>query len=589
MIQLGGRLRLYRNDQKYYSQVTKRKQRYYWKNEENQREFMLKLFEELKLKNIEDWKHITASKIIKEGGGGLLNQYKGNFNVLLLTLYPNHFSDLDSERKRSNGYWKSIENQKEFMDNLLKELFITPNNLNFLSHKHFHKLGGSGLLDYYHGNLSLLLSTLYPKEHLNYNNKDYATIKSSEILEENSFEKNSRQNFWKIKRNQRDFMDNLFTKLNLQSIDDWVKIKAKIIKENGGRGLYEHYKFDRKALLSSIYPDHQFNFIEKRPKFVKKNKIDLTTIDNQRIFIEKLIKNLDFHTTEDLKKLTISKINQHGGRNLLKLYGGSIKRMLTSIYPSISWHKKEFRYWKSLENQKEFMMNLFQKYNLNTPRDWIKLRISYIISNGGVGLLRYHNWKLPTLLQSIFPDIEWKILIENSLKYNINRLKNKYQIERKSDWYRIETRELQSYGGISALQKIYPDHNWNNNLLTQRSKKSAQRWLLVCVSKLFPTFYLIEEYNNPLLYYNTSKWLNLDLFIPSLNLAFEYQGEQHYHDKPDGFSNLELYNERDTLKYNYCSSHSISLHLIPYWWDKSLPSLFTSICHLFGYASVIAK
>lgn len=55
-----------------------------------------------------------------------------------------------------------------------------------------------------------------------------------------------------------------------------------------------------------------------------------------------------------------------------------------------------------------------------------------------------------------------------------------------------------------------------------------------------------------------------DFFIPSLNIAIEYNGEQHY--KNTGFfqTPLEVYQERDSRKAKYCEDNSIKLIIIPY-------------------------
>lgn len=51
--------------------------------------------------------------------------------------------------------------------------------------------------------------------------------------------------------------------------------------------------------------------------------------------------------------------------------------------------------------------------------------------------------------------------------------------------------------------------------------------------------------------------MELDIWIPSLSLAFEYQGEQHYHDLGAIFGrsgSLSLYQERDVQKRITCEN-----------------------------------
>ena len=69
----------------------------------------------------------------------------------------------------------------------------------------------------------------------------------------------------------------------------------------------------------------------------------------------------------------------------------------------------------------------------------------------------------------------------------------------------------------------------------------------------------------------SKKKLPFDFYIPSLNIAIEYDGRQHYEiidyfDGLDGFIDTKV---RDTIKTIYCKENNIKLIRIPYWdFDK---------------------
>ena len=84
-----------------------------------------------------------------------------------------------------------------------------------------------------------------------------------------------------------------------------------------------------------------------------------------------------------------------------------------------------------------------------------------------------------------------------------------------------------------------------------------------------------EDYQHPNLFFESGSkvivlslnlQMELDLFLPEKNLAFEYQGEHHYQDIP-AFAPHRQYVERDHQKRMVCEKSGITLVEVPYWWD----------------------
>lgn len=81
------------------------------------------------------------------------------------------------------------------------------------------------------------------------------------------------------------------------------------------------------------------------------------------------------------------------------------------------------------------------------------------------------------------------------------------------------------------------------------------------VKKIFPNETIIRHYRPDWL-----EKLELDIYIPDLKIAFEYQGQQHYHPIKawGGEKSLKELKERDEKKKELCYSNSIKLIEVDY-------------------------
>jgi hypothetical protein len=62
------------------------------------------------------------------------------------------------------------------------------------------------------------------------------------------------------------------------------------------------------------------------------------------------------------------------------------------------------------------------------------------------------------------------------------------------------------------------------------------------------------------------------IFIPTLAIAFEYQGEAHYF-SGHVYGNASTRQKADKLKAQFAKSMGITLITIPFWWNRTKASL----------------
>ena len=124
-----------------------------------------------------------------------------------------------------------------------------------------------------------------------------------------------------------------------------------------------------------------------------------------------------------------------------------------------------------------------------------------------------------------------------------------------------------------------------NSLLTNHTK-SCGCWTSQTpsmIKKYIEDNYKLEVKNE---YYVNLKDLNydlqfmrFDLFLPKLNIAIEYDGEQHY--KPINYSGnieeaelqFEYTKKNDKIKNQYCLDNNIALLRIPFWEKDNIKNI----------------
>ena len=458
----------------------------YWDNQENIDKFLSEIKEKYNLKTPEDWNSITVKHITSNGGSRLLSKY--SMFELKCMACPEGKSSFNNS-PQVPGYWENQKNIDNFLSKIKEKYNLqTPEDWNSITKKHIQSNRGGPLLSKY----------------------SIFEIKCMACPEgKSTFNKPSA--YWKNQENIDNFLSEIKEKYNLQTPEDWNSITWKQIQSNGGGSFLQKYSmFEIKCMAC---PEGKSSF--NNPPGYWDNQ---ENIDN---FLSKIKEKYNLKTPEDWNSITWKQIHSNGGSLLSKYSIFEIKCMACPEgKSSFNNPYQSSGYWDNQENILNFLSEIKEKYNLNTPEDWKRVSKTQIIQEGGSGLLT----------NKIYSTI--KIKFENEEEISISKL-----------------------------------------LAGSVDKRSSQRWLFLQIKKLYPHEEIIEDYFHSDISRQSGFTVQFDIFMIERNIAIEYHGQQHYEDIPSGFSSVETYKYRDLEKEKLCSEHGIQLIVIPYWWDNKIESL----------------
>ena len=265
-------------------------------------------------------------------------------------------------------------------------------------------------------------------------------------------------------------------KLNLKSEEDWNSITNNIIQEHGGRELLRKYSLNEIKYLACT----------------KQNSWDE---DKIKTFVKQLKENLNLRTPEDWNSITKKQIKfLSGGSSIFKKYSvyklkclgcPEGKLLFDSLLP------KPSGFWDKKENIHQFLLELKEKENIKTPKDWnLKITKKTLKSNGGVSLLdKYSIYDLKCLgcpegksLFDVTPKPAKYWLDEENVVQFLHYFGDKLNLKTPKDWNSITKKQIQSLGGGSLFAKYslyelkcigFPDGKQYFNL----PPKPAKYWL----------------------------------------------------------------------------------------------------------------
>lgn len=353
----------------------------FWKNDQNVRRYFdwLASEENFDLDNDEEWFKIDEKKILVDRGSNVLDRFGGSLGEALECAYPGKsFPPWLFSTGVSSSYWKTKENRLRYMEFLRGKLNIVSNEQWYgVLNNDILYYGGKSFLDCYDRSLYSALMDLYPE--ISWNPLQFRSS-------------------LKNKKTHRGLLDVIGTQLKISKPEDWYDVDPAALKNEQ---LIKKYQGSLCKTLQSIMPE-----IEWQPWRFRENVRGFwQQLDNQRLFMDYISKELNIIDQRDWKRVSLDDIKSRGGASLVQLYGGSLSRILDTVYPNIEWKirgsndevtiKTPRNYWDNIENQREQMDLLATKLGIKTRDDWYRIKKEDVIDEiGGLIKVIIHAYKV---------------------------------------------------------------------------------------------------------------------------------------------------------------------------------------------------
>ena len=210
---------------------------------------------------------------------------------------------------------------------------------------------------------------------------------------------------------QRDLFDWISNSENLEfrTWEDWYNVKYLDIEPAVSSLLHLHYDGSLVKALQALYPEKNWQVW----KFLHVPHEFWNDIENQRIFLNWLSKELLIENLDDWYKVNPSKIIENGGTGLLKCYGDSFSKALQAIYPNVA---------KKTSIQSAHFEKMGEELGVKKMED-VLFSSSQTYEKGGRWLLSQYSGSLPKALMSVFPNYNWELWKFQTCQLNTGKTK----------------------------------------------------------------------------------------------------------------------------------------------------------------------
>jgi len=546
------------------------------------REYLLSLAKSLGVRSLDDWYRVTLQDFRKHRAWKILLPYNERYIDLLKDAFPEH--DWQEWRfvKLPRNFFKKRRNLVRYLDWLGTELGFTSNEDWYtLDYATLRRTGGGAMIKAY-GSIPSMLRVYRP----DYDWKEWL------------FE-NHQRNFWRSKANERRYLDWLATELGFRTNEDWYRIKRADIYAHQGRGFLAHVGQNYVKALLRLLPERKFlpwRFVQAPWGFWDSR-------ENCRSYLKWLAGKLGIRRPEDWYAVHDSDFEVNDGATLLAKNGYSPSQVVLRYYPELDLKPWLFvrapKDWFASEvNRRTYLDWLFHHLGYKTTDDWYRISAEDFLANSGAALLERYGRSPSRVVREVLHEkrlLPWRFVTktqrywesDDNCRQFLKWLGKELHFRRHQDWYRITYDDFVKHGcagmlnqrrfhssPAAAVMLLLPSRRWNPARFAVTSK--MQQRLHQLVRRMYPNRKVRWNYKHPQLRFRGSRLkMEFDVFVEGENLAFEYQGRQHYFvvEHWGDSKTLRQLQLRDKQKRKAAKAAGIRLVVVPDSWNGTLRGL----------------
>jgi len=204
-------------------------------------------------------------------------------------------------------------------------------------------------------------------------------------------------------------------------------------------------------------------------------------------------------------------------------------------------------------------------------------------------LVKYYDSSVYKMVKSVYHEHDWKVWKfafipgptardPTVIKEALQHVEKELKLSNPEDWYQVTELKLKELGVLSillplgglpqALRQYIPDFTWEDERFAG-ARLSGLKSLGVCLKALFPKDEVVPNFN-------ISPGFAVSYYIPTLKLAFDYQSYRSYELEGSIGHPEVVFKEPKGLR-DEAKRCGITLIFIPFWWDRSTPTLSATI------------